>query len=261
MLGAIVGDIIGSSFEHNGVSGGDFVLFRTDNHYTENTLLTLMTARALLSGQGYALAYCQAFRAEPHHSWGMGVRQWCQSPSLTPCASFGNRAAARVSPVACFLEDETEVLHEAARTAALTHKHPDAVKGVQAVALAVLLARRGVPRDSIRQRIKEAFGYDLDRSVQTLRETYHYNETCQGTVPEALICFLESEDFEDAIRNAVAINGDAATLAAITGSVAEAWYGGVPAAFEKEARRRLRPPLEATLDEFLRALNPGQASD
>ncbi|MCK8514993.1 ADP-ribosylglycohydrolase family protein [Methylonatrum kenyense] len=250
MLGAIVGDIIGSPYEFSRVADKDFELFRQDSHYTDDTLLTLMTARGLQTGESYALLYRKAFQAEPHQSWGLRFMKWCESPDLSPYNSLGNGSAMRVSPVAWYFDDERQVLEEATRTAEVTHNHPEGIKGARATALAIFLARRGADRDTIRQRIGQDFGYDLDRSMQTLYETYHYNETCQGTIPEALICFLASTDFEDAIRNAVAINGDADTLAAITGSIAEALYGGVPAKLENEARRRLPIPFIDQLNAF-----------
>ena len=144
----------------------------------------------------------------------------------------------RVSPVAWFNNNDMRVLEDAKKSAEVTHNHPEGIKGAQATAMAIFRARNGVPRNRIRQDIEEQFGYDLSMSVDALRETYQYNETCQKTVPEAIICFCEAADFEDAIRNAISIGGDSDTLAAITGSIAEAKWG-VPEEIREEAMGRL----------------------
>jgi len=252
MLGAIIGDIIGSQYEFSRVAGKDFPLFTDKSHYTDDSLLTLMTARGLMTGESYTTPYREAYFAEPHQSWGLRFGDWCQQTDPRPCNSFGNGSAMRVSPVAWFFDTQGDVLAEAERSAAVTHDHPEGIRGAQAAALAVFLARQGASKDVIRSRITADFGYDLSRSVDDLMANYHFNETCQGTVPEALICFLESEYFEDSIRNAVAINGDADTLAAITGGISEAFYGGVPKAFEREARDRLKDEFVTLLDDFYR---------
>ena len=142
------------------------------------------------------------------------------------------------------------VLSEAEQSAAVTHNHPEGIKGAQATALCIYLARTGRRREEIKQQVQARYGYDLERTLDEIRPSYTFNETCQQTVPEAIIAFLESHDYEDAIRKTISLGGDADTLAAITGSMAEAYYGGVPAAIVDEVMKRLPAGLIAVLDEF-----------
>lgn len=179
----------------------------------------------------------------PMGGYGMRFREWLNSDAPKPYHSFGNGSAMRVSAVGWAFDTLDDVLGEAERSAAVTHNHPEGIKGAQAVALAVYLARKRATKDDVRREIQLRFGYDLNRTLENIRPSYRFNETCQQTVPEALIAFLESNDFEDAVRKAISLGGDADTLAAITGSIAEAYYWGVPTEIELEVRRRAQPEL------------------
>ena len=248
MLGAIVGDIVGSVYEFNNLRSKDFPLFRGDSTFTDDTILTIATADALMSDLNFAAKYREYGRKYPS-SYGLRFQDWIDKVITGPYNSFGNGSAMRVSPVAWFEEKEQRVMDLAKRSAEVTHDHPEGIKGAQATAMAVLWARSGVPRDRIRRDIEGQFDYDLSTSVDELRETYRYNETCQQTVPQAIRCFLEAEGFEDAIRNAISIGGDSDTLAAITGSIAEAKWG-VPDPIRETALGRLNDELIETYHRF-----------
>ena len=249
MLGAIVGDIVGSVYEFDNHRSKDFPLFRDDSKFTDDTILTIATADALMSGWHFASKYREYGKKYPS-SYGNRFQDWIDEVITGPYDSFGNGSAMRVSPAAWFEDRETRVMTIAKRSAEVTHNHPEGIKGAQATAMAILWARLGVPRNRIRRDIEERFEYDLSTSVDELRETYQYNETCQQTVPEAIRCFWEADGFEDAIRNAISIGGDSDTLAAITGSIAEAKWG-VPEEIGAEALRRLDHDLLSTYRRFL----------
>jgi ADP-ribosylglycohydrolase len=249
MLGAIVGDIVGSVYEFNNHKSKDFPLFREDSKFTDDTILTIATADAFLhQGWDFAGKYREYGKKYPS-SYGNRFQDWIDEVITGPYDSFGNGSAMRVSPVAWFEKHDHRVMELAKRSAEVTHNHPEGIKGAQATAMAILWARHGVPRNRIRRDIETQFGYDTSISVDELRETYQYNETCQRTVPEAFRCFYEATDFEDAIRNAISIGGDSDTLAAITGSMAEAKWG-VPEEIEREALSRLDKHLRDVLETF-----------
>jgi ADP-ribosylglycohydrolase len=245
MLGAIVGDIVGSVYEFDNHRSKDFPLFREDSKFTDDTILTIATADALMTDHDFAAKY-RAYGKKYPSSYGLRFDDWIHGVITGPYNSFGNGSAMRVSPVAWFYDDESRVLEVAKASAEVTHDHPEGIKGAQATALAILYARRGKEPSMIAREIERLFGYDLSTPVDVLRETYQYNETCQATVPEAIRCFVEAEDFEDAIRNAISIGGDSDTLAAITGSIAEARWG-VPEDIRREALKRVD---EALLDAY-----------
>jgi ADP-ribosylglycohydrolase len=252
MLGAIAGDIIGSVFERRPVKTVDFALFVPRSRFTDDTVLTVATADCILSGGDYARLYRDYGRRYPDAGYGGAFKVWVSSDSAGPYGSFGNGSAMRVSPVGYAFQTIEEVNEEAGRSARVTHNHPEGVKGAQATAAAVFLARGGKGKREIREYIERAFSYDLGRTIEEIRPGYHFDVTCQGTVPEALTAFLDSADFEDAVRKAVSLGGDSDTLACITGGVAEAFYGGVPAGIEKEVRKRLAPGLLDVVDRFRR---------
>lgn len=243
MIGAIAGDIIGSRFEFNNIHTKDFDLFE-GSFFTDDTVLTCAVADAVFGDHDYAAAFRKYGRQYPSKGYGSMFHRWLFSDDMGPYGSYGNGSAMRVSPVAYAFDTIGHVLAEAERTALVTHNHPEGIKGAQATAAAIFLARTGRDKKSIRTFVAERFGYDLERSMEWLHENYYYNETCQRTVPEAIICFLESDSFEDAIRNAISIGGDSDTLACITGSIAEAFYGGVPEELRGQALSRL--PKELT---------------
>ncbi len=250
MLGGIAGDVVGSAFEFAAIKATEFPLFGARSEFTDDTVLTCAVAEVLLDGGDYAAAFRRWGRRHPDVSWGGRFRHWLFDDRAGSYGSFGNGSAMRVGPVGWACGSVAEVLAEAERGALPTHDHPEGVKGAQATALAVFLARTGAGKEAIRAEIAGRFGYDLGRSVAVIRPSYGFDETCQGTVPEALIAFLDSTDFEHAVRLAVSLGGDADTLACIAGSVAEAYYGGVPAAIAGETRRRLSADMVALVDRF-----------
>jgi ADP-ribosylglycohydrolase len=252
MIGAIAGDIIGSVYEHAPLKSKEFPLFGRGCRFTDDTVLTIAVAAAILTGRPYQETLREFGQRYPAAGYGGSFYRWLQADNPQPYSSWGNGAAMRVSPIGFACATAQEVLAEAARSAACTHNHPEGIKGAQAAALAVFLARTGNSREEIRTEIATRFGYDLSRTVAAIRPGYSFDISCQGTVPEALIAFLDSTSYEDAIRNAVSLGGDSDTLACISGGIAEAFYGGVPAAIAGPAAQYLTPDLYRVCEEFYR---------
>ncbi len=249
MLGAIIGDTVGSIYEHNNHCSKDFPLFKEHSTFTDDSVLTCATAAALLDDREFADIYREFGRRYLSAGYGALFIRWLVDESMGPYNSFGNGSAMRVSPVAWAFETADEVLATAKASAEVTHNHPEGIKGAQATALAIFRTRNGASQEDVAEEIGERFGYNLSTAVDELRETYRFNATCQGTVPEAIRCYLEAEDFEDAIRNAISIGGDSDTLAAITGSIAEASFG-IPENIASDTISRLDEPLMAVLTRF-----------
>jgi ADP-ribosylglycohydrolase len=246
MLGAIAGDVIGSAYEWNRVSSRDFTLFSPASRFTDDSVLTLAVASAILEGgtagaPDYLKHVLEFARRWPNAGYGGNFRKWFRSDDPKPYNSWGNGSAMRASPVGFLFDSEHAVLSEAKRSADISHDHPEGVKGAQSVALAVFLARKGASKETIKSRIAQDFHYDLSRSIDDIQPHYSFDVSCQGSVPEAIIAFLESTDFESAVRNAIFLGGDADTQACIAGGIAEAFYGGVPAEIASEVQVRLEP--------------------
>ena len=235
MLGAIVGDIIGSVHEYAGTKTTEFELFHPHCTFTDDTVLAVAVADCLLHGSDYVEKFHEYFRAYPDAGYGFRFFQWASSGNKQPYNSWGNGSAMRVPAVGYAFDSLDEVLAEAKRSAEVTHNHPEGVRGAQATAAAVFLARSGKGKDEIKDRVEEMFGYDLHRRLDDIRPSYHFDESCPGTVPPAMVAFLESQDYEDAIRKAISLGGDADTLACITGGIAEAFYGRVPKPIAEQA--------------------------
>lgn len=255
-LGAIAGDIAGSAYEHHNEKTTSFDIFPAGARFTDDSVLTVAVADAILSSRSspdYHAAILGYARAWPGRGYGGNFRKWIASADPQPYNSFGNGSAMRVSPVGWAFDDEATVLEQARLSAMPTHDHPNGIKGAQAVALAVFLARKGSSKDEIRERMQSSFGYDMERTVEEIRPDYSSDVTCQGSVPEAIIAFLDSNDFEGAIRNAISLGGDADTQACIAGSIAEAFYGGVPEAITRKVEHRLDPVLLGTVRAFREA--------
>ena len=228
MLGAIAGDVIGSVHEYIGTKSTDFELFTSDCRFTDDTVLTVAVADCLMDGRHYVDAFHDYFFAYPNAGYGYRFFHWASSRSRSPYNSWGNGSAMRVAPIGHAFDSLDQVLVHAARSAEVTHNHPEGVKGAQATAAAVFMARSGESKSNMKRALQHTFGYDLGRRLDDIRPTHQFDESCQGTVPLALIAFLESTGYEDAVRKAVSLGGDADTLACIAGAVAEAHYGGVP---------------------------------
>ena len=254
MLGAIAGDIIGSRFEWHNHKSKDFELFTDASRFTDDSVLTVALADSLLSGIPFAQKLKEYFRRYPDAGYGGRFFQWAGSDCLEPYYSFGNGSAMRVSPVGWYFNDLSTVLSEARNSATVTHNHPEGIKGAQATAAAIFLARSGENKADIRDFVVERFGYAFDFTLADIRPYYRFDVTCQGSVPQALQAFFEAEDYEDAIRNAISIGGDSDTIACITGGIAEAFYGEVPATVRKEVFARLDRPLAEVVRNFLQAV-------
>lgn len=228
MFGAIIGDIAGSTFEHCNFKFESCEIFASGSKFTDDTVLTLATADHLLSGKPYAEVYRQYGRKYPHAGYGGRFRKWMLSSNPTPYNSWGNGSAMRVSPIAWAAEDLSWALEEAKKSSEVTHNHPNGIKGAQAVVAAVFLSRQGESKEAIRSHISQRFEYDLDRTVEMIRPSYRFDVSCEGSVPEAIIAFLDSCDFETAIRKAISMGGDSDTIASIAGAIAHAFYGNIP---------------------------------
>lgn len=255
MLGAIIGDMVGSPYEFRPWQGpaGAFPLFSPRSRFTDDTVMTVAVARGLMAACGDEAACREAIidamhdygRAYSRAGYGQRFFRWLMTRSREPYNSFGNGSAMRVSPVGWLCDSLEETERYAALSAAVTHDHPEGIKGACAVATAIFLARDGAGREGIRDYITTCYGYDLDRPLAEVRAGYRHKESCQESVPEAIIAFLESSSFEEAIRNAVWLGGDSDTQAAIAGSIAEAYYGGVPEDLREAALVRLDDRLRA----------------
>lgn len=252
MIGAIAGDIIGSIYERYPIKTKEFPLFHPQCRFTDDTVLTVAVADAILTGRPYEQSMREIGRRYPRAGYGGSFIGWLHSDHPQPYNSWGNGSAMRVSPVGFAFNTEDEVLSEAEKTASISHNHPEGVKGAQATALSVYLARSGHTKEEIREQINQRFGYNMDRSVDNIRPTYSFDVSCQGTVPEAIIAFLDSGSYEDAVRNAVSLGGDSDTLACITGGIAEAFYRGVPDGIRAKVRKVLTPDLLRITEAFCR---------
>lgn len=257
MLGSIIGDIVGSTYEFHNIKTKQFPFFTEGSDFTDDSVLSLAIARWLLEAKDewptrYLLESVKAY-PHPMGEYGLRFSDWVKEASLTgnalPYNSCGNGSAMRVGPVGWAFESEAEVLDAAERSALCTHNHPEGVKGAKVTALCIWMARHKATKKEICETVEKQFGYDLHFTCNDIRGTYAWDATCQGTVPQAIVAFLDGKDFEDSIRNAISIGGDSDTLACITGSMAEAFYG-IPAAIRSEAITYLTPDLKAVLHEF-----------
>lgn len=227
MLGAIIGDIIGSRFEFNNTKSIDFELFTPECDFTDDTVCTIAVADALLKSIPFGdslHAWCRKY-PHPKGAYGGSFVRWIHDDNPRPYHSFGNGSAMRVSPCGWISNDRETVLRKARESAECTHNHPEGIKGALCVADCIYHARKGNGMSRLIDLATKEYGYNLDMTCDSIRKTNSFNETCQVTVPQAIICFLESTDFESAIRLAISIGGDSDTIAAITGSIAEAYYG------------------------------------
>ena len=250
MLGVIAGDVIGSTYERQPIKTTDFPLFGTSCRFTDDTVLTVATAAAILNGTSYGREYRDYARRYPFAGYGALFHNWMQGDDTAPYNSWGNGSGMRVAPVGFAFSTVQTMLREATRSAEVTHNHPDGVKGAQAIAFAVFKARTGATKEQIRRAVSRRFGYNLDRTLDSIRPTYYFDVSCEGSVPEAILAFLESNDFEHAIRLAISLGGDSDTLAAMTGGIAQAFYGEIPATIVDEALARLPADFVAVIEEF-----------
>ncbi len=248
MIGALVGDIVGSVYEWDNNKTTDFELFQDSSKFTDDTVLTVALADAILTNTDYSIKLREYFLQYRRAGYGGSFIKWANNMNPQPYNSYGNGAAMRISPVGWAYNTLDDVLGKATEFTAVTHNHPEGIKGGQSTAAAIFMARNGASKDEIRRFITTYFGYDLTESCDDIRPHYDYDVTCQGTVPQAIVAFLDSDGFESAIRLAVSLGGDSDTLACITGSIAEAFYG-VPDTIRETALQFLSADLKkVTLD-------------
>ena len=259
MYGAILGDMIGSPYEFDrGGKTKEFPLFRKDSTYTDDSVMTVAVAEALMDTLGKSdeeireelIRSLQKWgRRYPDAGYGARFSRWLWQEDPKPYGSYGNGSAMRVSSAGWLGNSLEEVRRLARLSAEVTHNHPEGIKGAESVAAAIYMARTGRSKEEIKDYIIREFGYDLSRTCDEIRPGYYHDESCQKTVPEAITAFLEGEDFEDVIRTAVSLGGDCDTLTCIAGSMAEAFYG-VPGVLEAECRNRIPEELRAVLERF-----------
>jgi ADP-ribosylglycohydrolase len=250
MLGAIAGDVIGSVHEGAGTKTTDFPLFDEYCRFTDDTVLTCAVAEKLLRGGDYVDLFHEYVREYPTAGYGGTFVRWVSAGKREPYNSWGNGSAMRVSPVGTICDTLEEVCAEARRSADVTHNHPEGVKGAQATAVAVFLARTGHDKPALKAHIETEYGYNLSERLDDIRAVYGFDVSCQGSVPQSIIAFLESTDFESAVRNAISLGGDADTMACIAGAIAEAYYGAVPNHIRLPVLERLDDRLTGVLEEF-----------
>ncbi|MDD5700700.1 MAG: ADP-ribosylglycohydrolase family protein [Dehalococcoidales bacterium] len=250
MIGAIAGDIIGSAYEFHGTKDHNFKIFDTGYCFTDDTVMTVAVADCILHNKEYAASFKEYGIRYPDAGYGGMFYRWLNSRDNKPYNSYGNGSAMRVSPIGFAFSTLDEVLKEAERSAAVTHNHPEGIKGAQAVAAAIFLGRQGETKDKIREYIEEMFNYDLHRTFDEIQPYVCFDETCQVSVPQAIIAFLDSANYEDAVRKAVSLGGDADTQACIAGGIAQAYYKQIPEYILKETRGILDPELLQIVDEF-----------
>ncbi len=250
LIGAICGDIIGSWYEFSPTKDRDFELFHSASRFTDDTVCSIAIADALMDGNDFVGKLQHWCRKYPKAGYGGKFNWWFRQENPQPYNSWGNGSAMRVSSVGAFGKSIDEVLELAKLSAEVSHNHPEGRKGAQATALAIYLALEGCSKEEIKEQIESRFGYDLRRKYTDIQHRYRFDVSCQGSVPEAIIAFLESTDYESAIRLAVAYGGDADTQAAIAGGIAAAFYGEIPDNILTESLTRLPADIKEVIANF-----------
>ena len=252
ILGAIAGDVIGSVYEFNNTRTTDFPLFKRETTFTDDTVMTIAIADAILHNKDFAQTILDYGKRYPNRGYGTSFFNWlAHDTPAPPYNSWGNGSAMRVSAVGFAYNDLDKVLKKAEKTAVVTHNHPEGIKGAQATAAAIFLARTGKNKAEIKAYIEQKFGYDLDFTLDEIRPTFPFDESCQGTVPQSIVAFLESTDYDSAIRLAISLGGDSDTIACITGGIAIAFYKEMSQVIVDKIRREYLPPAFVTIiDEF-----------
>jgi ADP-ribosylglycohydrolase len=262
LIGAIIGDVIGSVFERHNTKTTDFALFSRFTTFTDDTVLTVAVADAILKRAANSEAYTRSSerrrlyankikeygRRYPDVGYGKMFRDWVKSDSMKGYGSYGNGSAMRVSPIGFAFDTLDDVLKEAEWSAVVTHNHRQAVKGAQAIAAAIFLARTGESKEGIKAFLTKKFKYNLDQWLDDIRPEYKFDVSCDGSVPQAIIAFMESKDFEDAVRKAISLGGDSDTIASMAGGIAQAYYKEVP----KQLIDRVWLLLDSSLRDVIR---------
>jgi len=251
MIGAIIGDVVGSIYEFDNIRTKDFPLFDDCSMYTDDTVCTVALAACLMN-DGDPTVYLQEFcRMYPAMSYGSMFGYWIDNPNPKPYNSFGNGAAMRISSVAFALNDWDEIGKKAVEFTSVTHNHPLGIDGALATCEAIHLGKTATDKGYLFDILLKYYPtFDMTETVDSLRTHYRFNETCQGTVPQAILCVIQSTDFEDAIRNAISIGGDSDTVACIAGGIAEAYYKEIPDWIIKETMNRIPVPFVEIIQRF-----------
>jgi ADP-ribosylglycohydrolase len=253
MYGSIIGDICGSIYEWNNRKTNnprEIDLINQKCYYTDDSILTLAIADAVLSNNNYQDSLLIWARKYPNSGYGGGFRNWFNKKSPKPYKSYGNGSAMRVGSIGWCFETMEETIDQAGKSAQVTHNHKEGIKGAQAVATAIYLARNNKSKTEIKECIEKEFRYNLSKDLSALRKSYQFDETCQGTVPPAIMAFLESNNFEDSIQIAISLGGDSDTLACITGSISEAFYKTIPLSFIDFVNSKLKDDMKEVLEKF-----------
>jgi len=228
IIGAIAGDVIGSKYEWKNTKQTDFELFTKDTDFTDDTVLTIAVADCILNHKDFSDTIKAYGRKYPNRGYGSSFKSWLHTVESKPYNSWGNGSAMRVSAVGFACTSLGEVMEMAKNSAEVTHNHPEGIKGAQAIAASIFLAQNNRPKHDIKKYVIDHFDYDLNRKVEQIRPSYHFDVSCQGSVPEAIIAFMESTDYESAIRIAISLGGDSDTIACMAGGIAAAFYKNVP---------------------------------
>lgn len=250
MFGPIAGDIIGSVYESNPVKVTHFPLFEKGSRYTDDSVLSVAVADCIMNNKEYGKTIQDYARKYPGAGYGGNFFQWIFSDKREPYNSWGNGSAMRVSPVGFAFKTQQKVMEEAKKSAEVTHNHPEGIKGAQATAMAVYLALVGKSKEEIKSFIENTFHYDLSRSIAEIKPHYNFDVSCQGSVPEAIIAFLESENFESAVRIAISLGGDSDTQACISGAIAQAFYKKIPRNIMQNIQEILPSELYQVAEKF-----------
>ena len=252
LMGAICGDIMGSPYEYwrARTKNYDFDPFPPRARFTDDTVMSIAVADWIMQGSNLSKGMQKWGHKYPDAGFGGMFRMWLSAPDPKPYNSFGNGSAMKVSPVGCAYDTLEETLLKAKESAEVTHNHPEGIKGAQATAAAIFMARNGKSKEEIKDYISETFGYDLNRTCDQIRPEYEFDVTCQGSVPESIICFLESKDYEDCVRLAVSMGGDSDTMGAIAGSIAAAYYGEIPHAILEKCWAKLPDEIREVIEKF-----------
>lgn len=250
IIGAITGDICGSIYEWRNTKNYHCDLFPANADFTDDTVLTAAVADAVLNKKDFGRAIRNYGRKYPGRGYGGWFQSWLTQNNPQPYNSFGNGSGMRVSAVGFAFSDIQTVLQKAKESAEVTHNHPEGIKGAQAVAAAVFLARNGYSKEAVKKYMKKNFAYNLNFSIAEIRPNYSFDVTCQGSVPQAIVAFLESRDYEDALRKAISLGGDSDTIACMTGGMAAAFFKEIPKKFLEFAEERLPKELIKIINEF-----------
>ena len=228
ILGAIAGDIIGSLYEFNNIKSTEFNLFNSNSNFTDDTILTMAVTDCIVNNKDFSKTIWEYGRKYPNYTYGPSFINWLNTSNPKPYGSWGNGSAMRVSAIGSHFESLEEVLEMAKQSATVSHNHPEGIKGAQATASAIYLAKTGKSKKEIRDYLSNEFDYDLDFTLDSIRDSYSFKISCQESVPHAIVAFLESSDLETTIRLAISIGGDSDTIACIAGGIATAYYKEIP---------------------------------